>query len=281
MRSVHVALAAFSLFAVACSAVPGPDAQPAPSSPSSPSAGRPAGSSSGGSAADPKSPDAGTPSSPAPDPNAFALVATCKQTLCEFYTASDKKRCDDCLAECSNATMSGGFLCDPYKVCKSHCGPTTCTEESKKSCYAFSYKAHLPPGDPAIEAACTRMTSAQITCGTAEVTSEEAASFCRRYSQLEKSSAVTSYACFADAACGADTSSCPPPKGTLGAEICKKVASCGMVCVGDTESNIDQDTNWLRPDVLAAARGCLTQSTCDNAMACVNAFFDALDYSKD
>lgn len=200
--------------------------------------------------------------------------------MCDFEKASDRKRCDDCLDECSNATMFGGFLCDPYKVCKSHCEPTTCSEASKKDCYAYSYKAKFPTADAAIEAECTRMASASSACGADIVAAADVAPFCHRNAQMEKSAVVINYACVADASCGADTSACELPKGTLGAEICKKVASCGSECVGETESYLDSMTNWARADVLAAARGCLTQSTCENALACVDAFFTALDYTK-
>lgn len=290
MRSLHVAAAAFALFAVACSAAPGLDAPLGASRSNEGSSGaadegREApkaplpGSSSGGPSSGGSS-SGGSSSGGAPAPDGFALVPTCTKTMCEFYEASDKKRCDDCLTECSNATMFGGFLCDPYKVCQSHCAPTSCSEASKKNCYAYSYKAKFPAADAAIEAECTRMANASITCGDQALTPADVTPFCHRNAQLEKNAMVTHYACFADASCGADASSCAPPQGTLGAEIGKKVASCGYVWGADVEAYIDSATHWLRPDVVAAGRGCITQSTCENAIACVNAFIDALDYTK-
>jgi hypothetical protein len=105
--------------------------------------------------------------------------------------------------------------------------------------------------------------------------------YCDAQARLEQPRFADDYKCITDQACH-PTVACltPSEPGTLGTETCRRAASCGKPCrPAQADYSSDEDylnamESRLRPSIVAVARQCIAEATCEKFIACN----DALGY---
>ncbi len=103
---------------------------------------------------------------------------------------------------------------------------------------------------------------------------DDVAASCRRFAKVERPELATAYDCMSKQPCGADSAACSPPSTTFGDEVCAE-DRCKF-CSDDARKLLNMEGGWLRSDVQRAAMDCRKEEDCDDASACLDAWFAAV-----
>jgi hypothetical protein len=172
-------------------------------------------------------------------------------------------------------TLGLGVSCNDS--CSSSCGVSACSYScgDYETCIESEPAFQIPKnGDTSLQQACEAAVARQVACGENDLATD-----CTHYSRVEAPESKEYYDCFAAAECGSDAAAaCNPPPGGMGNAVCSAVdEACGAgACPIELRDSLNLNEHWLRPDVLNAMRGCLTEPTCDSRAACVNAWVSAV-----
>lgn len=200
-------------------------------------------------------------------PTGMRVDKICVKTECDAKRDDDNKACSRCLDACLDAS----YACDPSSACRHSCSgkAATCSDEERATCAEETFKAEVGSAASApLEAACKRFLDHVVGCGVTLRPNLDS-SVCSTWAKAEKPEMAAVYDCYANTPCG-EKDTCAPPETTLGKELCDGLAGkCGAaVCTEQGLEALNRDGSWLRDDVIAAAKSCVAQESCDDAKEC-------------
>lgn len=206
------------------------------------------------------------------------IYETCLETACDQLQESGNSACN----ACNSACFAASYDCDPSTACEESCSPRECDDGQRDECVEQGFKVVLADNpDPSVEKACEATLAHITSCG---YSSQATASDCRRYASTEApDTALAAYQCMAAADCSNLTDSlaaCDPTPGTFGDEICDALGSAcppEQACSSPFQAELDADGAWLRSDALDAARGCLSQPSCQETRDCLSQWTSAVE----
>ncbi|MEA2748013.1 MAG: hypothetical protein QOI41_2156 [Myxococcales bacterium] len=212
-------------------------------------------------------------------PELVTMVKACKQTACAANNERRSQDCSRCESECDDLVLQG---CDSATVCVS-CTLQPCTDDAadaicEKSEWTTRVSLRATPG---VEDACLKAYAdfwAQCSAQPTEddVTRKDAR--CANAALIESEAARPYYACVAAAECGKPATDCEQPS-TLGDELCAmRGASCMEApCDDASRAGLNDIGSHLKPAMLAAAKTCLSQTSCDDVAGCMREWWKLID----
>lgn len=202
------------------------------------------------------------------------------QTFCAANNERRRRDCSRCESGCYDLVLQG---CDPTSVCRPICTPELCTDEAADTkCEKTAWTAHVSlTATPGVEAACQKAyADSWAQCG-GQPTDEDVAGKneeCANAALIDAETGVAYYACLGASACGKLAADCEQAS-TLGDEVCAmRGASCTEApCNDASRAGLNDIGSHLKPAMLAAAKTCLSQSTCDDVGACMREWWKLID----
>lgn len=206
----------------------------------------------------------------------------CTRTVCDERSGRDD--CSRCLDACLDA-----YTCDPSTACRLNCGSSsapTCSDADRAQCVKTEWTAQgiaAQPG-PEVLAACGRMFDKLDSCHLQ--ISGRSRSDCSTWAKVERPANAATYDCVANAPCDGDLSGCVLPPSTLGDDVCGAFATmCGTemlrfhgLCSAEERAFLNEVGGAFKDDVVAAEKGCLAYTKCDDSMECHHAWRKAVGY---
>lgn len=202
----------------------------------------------------------------------------CLQTACQQRRASESRQCSDCTSTC----FSAGYSCDPSTACEISCSPSrACSDWEHEECVNEGWQVTLPNNpSPAVEDACLRTRSAIRGCGLESAWTPDD---CERIAKFVRPQMAPIFECYAsmtscDQWAAGDIAHCGVPvPSDFGDRFCAGIAGlCGEGCAAEAREALNAESGWWRADVAEAGLSCLDQGSCDAALDCYDAWFDAL-----
>lgn len=210
-------------------------------------------------------------SAPAPAEEGKGVMAreqTCLKTYCEVMRETCVASIDECYSECGLMAYDSLYI-DCLNVCNRRSCDDSCSSSLDDQCGRYRYEFSLPAdANPAIASHCEAALVRDQRCGETLIPPH-----CDQFAHLERPEAADAYACIAALPCGADPEPCWPAATELGQKVCGRIDRCaGFECPPEIEQIMAALGGWLRDDVQAEALACFDHRSCENGVACFEAW---------
>ncbi len=211
------------------------------------------------------------PAVPPVDDGRFHVKFGCTRTACDEVRHAASEACSDCEQDAVESYISSyhcSSLCSEFS--------RTCSDEQRAQCTQEGFIVTLPAEmSEELFDACGAYETRLKGCKTWAKKPDH--TVCDTVARTRKPELASSYAALAHGSCKLEFSTCFPPEGTLGHDVCGEASKrCGFnTCKGVPLNEIDTASDWLLPDVSAALRECGNRD-CGEVQACVKTWASAV-----